>query len=124
MAEKEQSPGHSITRAISAARHLTGTTDRSSLSDTLVKSSQWKKNTLHSVELERLRQTVKELEAENARLTIEFQSEVEAQKVELLAIQSAYDQFEQQSDMLLNELDQQNERLRFESKHKNRRSLL
>lgn len=124
MAEKEQSRGSTISSAIRAERQLSGTPDRSRLSDTLVKSSQWKKNTLHRIEVERLRQTVQELEAEKSRLAMEYESEIEAQRIELLSIQEAYDQFEQQSDMLLNELDEQNERLRSESKYKSKRSLL
>ena len=37
-----------------------------------------------------------------------------AQKVELLELQQAYDQFQQESDLLLTELDHENERLRTE----------
>lgn len=124
MAEKEQSIGSTLAGAIRATRQLGGVSDRPNLSDTLVKSSQWKKNTLHVIEVEQLRQAVEELEAENARLTMKFQGELEAQRDELQSIQEAYDQFEQQSDLLLSELDEQNERLRSESKYKNKRSLL
>ena len=63
-------------------------------------------------------------EAEIARLTAEFHVELNAKKGELLEIQEAYDQFEQQSDQILNELDQQNERLRIECKSHNSRSML
>lgn len=228
MGEKEQPPGFVITNAIRAQRQSSGMPDRSNLSDTLVKSSEWKKNALQSIktvqsgdpadgtpavlhtlkqsllelverhwqelvsnadsisherlkkqscnpvddnddtahreacvrqesksmrkalavhaaevkdarrqlrkqsatlkrrseEIERLQQTIVKLKAENARLTAEHQVELEAQKVELLELDDAYNQFQQQSDLLLNELDQQNELLRAECKLQNRRSIL
>ena len=74
-------------------------------------------------ESEQLRQTIVKLEAENANLTTEQRAERDAQRVELLQLQKAYDQFEQQTDMVLNELDQQNERLRVESRQRYRRSM-
>ena len=79
---------------------------------------------INSEEIERLRQTIVKLEAENARLTAEYEDELDAQRVELLEFQQAYDQFEQESDLVLKELEQKNERLRDESRHRNRRSLL
>ena len=179
MAEKEQSLGTAISRAIEAERRSTVTTDRSTLSDTLVKSPQWKKNALHRIEStqsgekkddtapreacvqrafkriretlarhlkelkgvrrqlreqsatlqrrneenEQLRQTIVKLEAEIASMTTEQRAERDAQRVELLQAQKAYDQFEQQTDLVLNELDQQNERLRVESRQRIRRSM-
>ncbi len=178
MAEKEQSLGTAISRAIQAERRSTVTTDRSSLSDTLVKSPQWKKNALQRVESaqsgengdttlgeacvqqalkriretlarhlkelkdarrqlreqsatlqrrneenEQLRQTIVKLEAEIANLTTEHRAERDARRVELLQFQKAYDQFEQQTDLVLNELHQQNERLRVESRQRYRRSM-
>jgi hypothetical protein len=96
----------------------------------LVKSSQWKKNALqrieaksaiqsptlqdHVDEIERLQQRIAELEAENARLIAQRRNILEAQKIELLELQHAYDQFQQESDLLLTELDQENRRLRIE----------
>lgn len=179
MAEKEQTPGFTISSAIRAERQSRVSTDRSSLSHTLVKSPLWKKNTLQrtesggfcdndvatirnvdprqeskslrkelalhvevaesarrrlrqqaatlrkrSDEIERLRQTIANLESKNANLTAEYQSERDAHKVEMLELQKAYDQFEQLSDQLLNELDQKNERLRIETSHHNGRSVL
>lgn len=228
MAEKERPSGFAIRNAIRAGRQSSSMTDRSNLSDTLVKGSLWKKNTLQRVdtvqsgdpadgtpavlhtlkqsllelvdrhwqelvsnadsksyerlkkqscnpvddnddtahreeymhresssmrealalhaaevkdarrrlrtqsatlqrrseEIERLQQTIVKLKAENARLTAEHQNELDAQKVELLEFDEAYNQFQQQSDLLLNELDQENERLRVESRRQNRRSLL
>ncbi len=178
MAEKEQSSGTAIGRAIQAERRSTVTTDRSSLSDTLVKSPQWKKKALQRIESaqsgensdttpgeacvqqalkriretlarhlkelkdarrqlheqsatlqrrneenEQLRQTIVKLEAEIANLTTEHRAECDARRVELLQFQKAYDQFEQQTDLLLNELHQQNERLRVESRPRYRRSM-
>ena len=178
MAEKEQLLGTAISRAIQAERGSTVTTNRSSLSDTLVKSPQWKKNALRKIEsaqsgenddtaprevcmqqafkrmretlarhlkklkearrqlrqktaklqkrneeYEQLRQTIVNLEAEIANLTSEQRVERDVQRDELLQFQKAYDQFEQQTDLVLNELDQQNERLRVESKKQYRRSM-
>lgn len=179
MAEKKQLLGTAISRAIQAERRSTVTTDRSSLSDTLVKSPQWKKNALHRIESaqpgdkngdatpreahvqqafkrirktlarhskelkdtrrqlrkqsatlqrrneenQQLRQTIVKLEAEIANMTTEQRTERDAQRVELLQFQEAYDQFEQQTDLVLNELDQQNERLRVESRERIRRSM-
>ncbi len=178
MAEKEQSSGTAISRAIQAERRSTVTTDRSSLSDTLVKSPQWKKNALQRIESaqsgengdttlgeacvqqalkriretlarhlkelkdarrqlceqsatlqrrneenEQLRQTIVKLDAEIANLTTEHRAERAARRIELLQFQKAYDQFEQQTDLVLNELHQQNERLRVESRQRYRRSM-
>jgi predicted NUDIX family phosphoesterase len=79
---------------------------------------------ISSEEIERLRQTIVKLEAENAQLTAEYQDELDAQRVELLELQQAYDQFEQASDLVLNDLEQKNERLRDESRHHSKRSML
>jgi len=130
MAEKERPSGIAIINAIRTQRQSGGTTDRSILGDTLVKSSQWKKNALqrieaksaiqsptlqdHVDEIERLQQRIAELEAENARLIAQRRNILEAQKIEMLEIQNAYDQFQQESDLLLTELDQENRRLRIE----------
>lgn len=75
-------------------------------------------------EIDRLRQTVIELEFANARLSEEHQAELEARRTELSELQSAYDQFEQQSDELLAELDNKNDLLRQECKRRNKLSLL
>lgn len=130
MAENERPSGIAIINAIRTQRQSGGTTDRSNLGDTLVKSSQWKKNALqrieaksaiqsptlqdHVDEIERLQQRIAELEAENARLIAQRRNILEAQKIEMLEIQNAYDQFQQESDLLLTELDQENRRLRIE----------
>lgn len=124
MEEKGRSSGYPIGNAVRAERKSSSSMDRSILSDTLVKSPLWKKNTLDGIEVEQLQQTIVELEAEIARLTAEFHVELNAKRGELLEIQEAYDQFEQQSDQILNELDQQNERLRIECKSHNSRSVL
>jgi predicted NUDIX family phosphoesterase len=79
---------------------------------------------ISSEEIERLRQTIVKLEAENAQLTAEYQDELDAQRVELLELQQAYDQFEQASDLVLNDLEQKNERLRDESRYHSKRSML
>jgi len=130
MAEKERPSGIAIINAIRTQRKSGGATDRSNLGDTLVKSSQWKKNALqrieakasvqsptlkdHVDEIERLQQRIAELEAENTRLIAQRRNILEAQKIELLELQHAYDQFQQESDLLLTELDQENRRLRIE----------
>jgi hypothetical protein len=130
MADKKRPSGVAIINAIRAQRQSGGTTDRSNLGDTLVKSSQWKKNVLQSVEdkvgmptltlqkhvdeIEFLRQKLARLEAENARLITQRRDILAAQKIEMLEIQGAYDQFQQESDLLLTELDQENQRLRIE----------
>ena len=130
MAEKERPSGIAIINAIRTQQQSGGATDRSNLGDTLVKSSQWKKNALqrieakasvqsptlkdHVDEIERLQQRIAELEAENARLIAQRRNILEAQKIELLELQHANDQFQQESDLLLTELDQENRRLRIE----------
>jgi chromosome segregation ATPase len=180
MAEKEKSSGSAITRAIEAARRSKVTADRSSssLRDTLIKSPQWKKNTLQRIEStqsdenadtaprearvrrafkrlrerlarhlkelndarrqlreqsatlqrrseekEQLRRTIAKLEAEIENLTTEHRADRDARRVELLQFQKAYDQFEQQTDRVLDELHQQNELLRVESGQRFRRSM-
>ena len=146
MAEEQKSSTTGINKALEAERTSRGASDRSSLSDTLVKSPQWKKNTLQLIEalrageadddphareievrdeeIERLRETVLKLKAEKAQLAESHREEIDTKTLELLDLQAAYEQFEQQSDMLLSELDQQNERLRAECKLQNRRSML
>ena len=142
MSEKEHSSGFRIRRAIGSELQSTGAFDVASLRDTLVKSSQWKKNTLNDIEAQRagandgddaddvllevarLRQAIVELEAENSRLIAEHQMALDARDADLENLQAAYDQFEQQSDELLDELDRQNARLRDECRIQNRRSVL
>jgi chromosome segregation ATPase len=183
MAEKKQSSGSAILRAIEAARRSKATADRSSSSirDTLIKSPQWKKNTLQKIEStqsdenadtvdtaprearvrrafkrlrerlarrlkelndarrqlseqsatlqrrseekEQLRRTIAKLEAEIENLTTEHRADRDARRVELLQFQEAYDQFEQQTDRVLDELHQQNEQLRVVSGRGLRRSM-
>jgi len=77
-----------------------------------------------SEEIARLRQKITTLEAENSRLTELHQNKLDSHRIELLEFQRAFDEFQQQSDQLLNELDQENERLRLECKLNNKRSLL
>lgn len=75
-------------------------------------------------EIERLRQAIRRLEAENAVLVARHERELEASRNELVDLQAAYDQFEEQSDLLLNELDRKYSRLLSEIKYQNPRSLL
>jgi len=130
MAENERPSGIAIINAIRTQRQSGDTADRSNLGETLVKSPQWKKNALqrieakvgmqsptlqdHVDEIERLQQRIAKLEAENARLIAQRRNILEAQKIEMLELQHAYDQFQQESDLLLTELDQENQRLRIE----------
>lgn len=179
MAEKEQSSGSAITRAIEAARRSKVTADRSGHRDPfLIKSPQWKKKALQRIESaqadendgakspeghvqrafkglretlarhlkelnearrqlreqsatlqrrneekEQLHLTIVKLEAEIANLTTEHRAERDARKIELVQFQKAYDQFEQQTDRVLNELHQQNEQLRVQSGRQLRRSM-
>lgn len=153
MADKEQLLGLAIIKGMRAHTQRDDATDLSKLNDTLVKSALWKKNTLQGIEdariggenddaadpeerrqtatvrrradeIELLQQTIAKLEAENATLAARHQEDLGAHRNELLEFQQAYDQFQQQSDSLLNELDQENERLRNECKVNNKRSLL
>jgi len=75
-------------------------------------------------EIERLRRKIAALNKENARLTELHQDNLDAHRNELLEFQQAFEQFQQQSDMLLTELDQENERLRLECKLNNKQSIL
>ena len=75
-------------------------------------------------EIERLRRAVSKLEKEKSRLDREHQRELDEHRTELELLQDAYDQFEQESDSLLAELSQQNERLLDEVRHENVRSML
>lgn len=63
-------------------------------------------------QIERLRQTISQLKAENTSLTKRHQSELDGTRNQFFDLQAAYDQFQQQSDQLLTELDQENSRLR------------
>lgn len=154
MAENERPSGLAIINAIRAQQQSRGLTDRSDLEDTLVKSVLWKKNTLQQIandprandsdivsnereerrqadtlrrrddEIDRLAQIVAHLESENSRLAAQHQDEVDARRTEMLEFQQAFDQFQTESDLLLNELDEENQRLRTECKLNNSRSLL
>ena len=62
--------------------------------------------------IERLQQTISQLKAENTSLTMRHQSELDGTRNQFFDLQAAYDQFQQQSDQLLTELDQENARLR------------
>ena len=152
MAENERPTGLAIINAIRAQQQSRGLTDRTNLEDTLCKSALWKKNTLQQIandphasdtdsadpeerrqadtlrrrddEIDRLQQIVAHLEAENARLDALRQTEFDARKTEALDFQQAFDQFQQESDALINELDEENQRLRTACKLNNPRSLL
>ncbi len=75
-------------------------------------------------EIERLRQTISKLQIEKSNQDRAYQQEVELQRAELERLQVAYDQFEKESDGLLAELGEQNERLLAECRYQNSRSLL
>ena len=136
MAEKERPSHFEMIDAISAQREL-GVPDRSNLNDTLVKSALWKDNALRAIEdssstspvqrsdeVERLRRVIAKLKTKYNDLAARHREEVGAYKDQLAEFQAAYDQFQQQSDQLLNELDEDNQRLRNECKLNNPRSLL
>ena len=63
-------------------------------------------------EIERLQRAISKLEDEKSQLDSARQLETELHRAELRQLQDAYDQFEKESDSLLSELSQQNERLR------------
>jgi len=73
---------------------------------------------LRSQEIQRLQQSLEELDAVNTKLTMVHQKELDARGVEMLGLQNAYDQFQEQSDLLLNELEQENGRLLTEQNRK------
>jgi predicted RNase H-like nuclease (RuvC/YqgF family) len=75
-------------------------------------------------EIERLRRAIAKLEDEKSRLDCAHRRELELHRAELKQLQDAYDQFEKESDSLLSELSQKNERLRDECRYRNARSLL
>ena len=75
-------------------------------------------------EIERLRRAVSKLENEKSQLDREHRCELELRRIDLERLQDAYDQFEKESDSLLSELGQQNDRLLNECRHQNARSLL
>ena len=75
-------------------------------------------------EIDRLRQAIVRLEAENTKLAEARQEELEARQAELSNLLAAYDQFEQESDAMLDELSQKNEKLRAECKVQNKLSVL
>ena len=75
-------------------------------------------------EIERLRRSVRQLEREKSELDRALRRELESHKAELEQLQSAYDQFEKESDSLLSQLGQQNEQLLAECRRSNVRSLL
>ncbi len=77
-----------------------------------------------SEEIDRLQRKIAKLDEENAKLTELHQNKLDAHRNELLEFQRAFEQFQQQSDLLLTELDQENERLRLECKLNNKRSML
>ncbi len=63
-------------------------------------------------ELQRLRERVLALEAENLQLATRYEDEVNARKTELRDLRKAFVQFQHESDQLLSELDNQKELLR------------
>lgn len=75
-------------------------------------------------EIEQLRQAISSLENEKSQLDRSHQRELELHRAELERLQDAYGQFEKESDSLLSELDEQNERLLNECRYQNSRSLL
>lgn len=143
------SPGHSDDGNASSMQ----TSSKSRLEKVLGKGSLWKKKALQNItrteerereteklayrlarlsiqlderddEIERLRQTISKLQIEKSNQDRAYQQEVELQRAELERLQVAYDQFEKESDGLLAELGEQNERLRTECRSRNSRSLL
>ena len=76
----------------------------------------------HSQEIERLRQTISQLQDEKTSLSERHKDELNGQKIRLVELQEAYDQFQHQSDQLLSELDAENVRLRSGDTHRDKDS--
>ena len=74
-------------------------------------------------EIRRLQQAVSKLENEKSKLDRAQRRQVARHRKELERMQVAYDQFERESDMLLTELGQKNERLRNECRFQSLRPL-
>ena len=70
-------------------------------------------------EIERLRRTVSKLENEKSQLDRTHRRELDTQRAELVKLQAAYDQFEKESDSLIAEISQQNDKLRDECRQQN-----
>lgn len=62
--------------------------------------------------LDRLRQKVRRLEADQRRVQKVHQHEMETKHAEYMDLHDAYAQFQKQSDLLLDELDRENSRLK------------
>ena len=77
-----------------------------------------------NLEIERLRKALSALRNEKSQLDRAHRQAVELHQTELQQLQDAYDQFEKESDGLLSELGEQNERLLNECRYQNSRSLL
>lgn len=73
---------------------------------------------LRSAEIRRLQQSIEELEAVNAGLAMKHQQDLDQRGVELLELLAAYDQFQEQSDVLFSEFEQDNQQLRTEQSRK------
>ncbi len=116
--------------------------DQPSLNDTMAESLRFRSTSLPGIDslrpganddaalqearmqIQRLQQTLIEFEAEHARLVADYKGKLADKNVQLANLQTAYDEFERQSDLLMHELDQQNERLRAECRAANPRSVL
>lgn len=75
-------------------------------------------------EIARLQHALSALKSEKSQLDLAHREAVELHRAELKQLQVAYDQFEKESDGLLAELGEQNERLLNECRYQNGRSLL
>ena len=75
-------------------------------------------------EIERLRRTVSKLKNEKSQLDRTHRQELDTQRAELVKLQEAYDEFEKESDSLIAEISQQNDKLRNECREQKNLSLL
>lgn len=80
--------------------------------DNAAAPQQAKTPAIQDEEKQRLRERVADLEAENAILGKQYADEVSARRRELRDLQIAFEQFQQESDALLSELEQQDDVLR------------
>ena len=75
-------------------------------------------------EIEQLRSMVSKLRNERTKLALKHRRELEQRQDELQQLQDAYNQFEKESDDVLSELSQKNERLLDQYHSSNPKSLL
>ena len=72
-------------------------------------------------EIKRLQKKVAGLQEENLKLSACHKDDLDGERIRIVELQQAYDQFQQQADQLLSELEEENIRLRFGRRRDNDR---